>query len=349
MTKVLVKSGYVRKIQVENMTFKMISGIKSGASGMWITVDPKSAQGENSHLIHELNANVIRVKIDSKSSFEFIGDAGGFDGSDMSDETDMEPVTPETDEEIMTRIRTRFSILDDMTNAAVDGLIKGLVVSGPPGVGKTYGIEKILEKAEMHAVITNSKAKYGVERGSATPISLYKLLYEYSEENSVLVLDDSDSILYDEVSLNLLKAVLDSGKKRRVAWRSETRALERDGVPDTFEFKGSVVFITNLKLEDTRGKIGDHMKALLSRCHYIDLEINNTREKFLRCKQIIKDGMLINKGFTYEQQNELLEFIYDNKDKFRELSLRMVSKVSDLYKMSPQRWKEYAENTCIRR
>jgi hypothetical protein len=347
MAKVLVKSGFVRKIQVENMTFKMISGIKSGASGMWITVDPKSAEGENAHLVHELNANVIRVKLDSKSSFEFIGDAQGFDGSAISE--DSEPFIPETDEEIMKRIRTRFSILEDMTNAAVDGLIKGLVVSGPPGVGKTFGIEKILEQAEMQAAILSQKSKYGVERGSATPISLYKMLYDYSEENSVLVLDDSDSILYDEVSLNLLKAVLDSGKKRRVSWRSETRALERDAVPDTFEFKGSVIFITNLKLEDTRGKIGDHMKALLSRCHYIDLEINSTREKFLRCKQIIKDGMLINKGFTYEQQNELLEFIYDNKDNFRELSLRMVSKVSDLYKMSPTRWKEYAENTCIRR
>jgi len=346
MTKVLIKSGFVRKIPVDNMKFNMISGIKSGKSGMWITVDPNSAVGDNAEEVKSIGANVIRVKLNDKSSFEFLEEQHTDDGDyDFYSE----PVIEETDEEIVNRIRTRFSILEDMTNAAVDGIIKGLVVSGPPGVGKTFGIEQILERAEMCSLIQGSKAKYGVEKGSATPISLYKLLYEYSEENSVLVLDDSDSILYDEVSLNLLKAVLDSGKKRRVSWRSETRSLERDGVPDTFEFKGGVIFITNLKLENTRGKIGDHMKALLSRCHHIDLDINNTREKFLRCKQIIDDGMLRNKGFSEDDQAQLLEFVRTNQEKLRELSLRMVSKIADLYQMSPDRWQEYAENTCMYR
>ena len=345
MSKILVKSGKVRQIDVENVSFTMLTGLKTGASGSWITVDPKTAEGPRAEEIRSITANVIRVKVNDNSSFEFLGD--NTNNSDFS--KNEEPEKIETDEEIVNRIRSRFSILEDMTNAAVDGIIKGLVVSGPPGVGKTYGIESSLEKAAFYATIEgNTDAKYGVEKGSATPISLYKLLYEYSSEKSVLVLDDSDTILYDETSLNLLKAVLDSGKKRRVSWRSETRSLERDGVPETFEFKGSVIFITNLNLENSRGKIGEHMKALLSRCHYIDLEIGTIREKFLRCKQIIGDGMLAEKGFGIEEQDELLSFIEENKETLRELSLRMVSKIADLYKMSSERWKEYAENTCMR-
>lgn len=334
----MVHSGYFRQQKIENVEFELLADYKTGASGAWITVDGNSADGFPDHK--------LRIKLDSKEDYTIINK------DQESDVDTIEEVKPqETDEEIIERIRNRFSILDEMTNAAIDGLIRGLVVSGPPGIGKSYGIEALIDQANIANIITDNvdeKAVYGVERGSATPISLYKLLYEYSNEGSVLVLDDSDTILYEETSLNLLKAVLDSSKKRRVSWRAESRVLEREEIPDTFEFKGSIIFITNLKLEKTRGKIGDHMKALLSRCHYIDLEIDNPRDKFLRCKQIILDGMLRNRGFDHDEEVEIIDFIEENKDNLREISLRMVSKIADLYKISPKRWKDIASNTCMR-
>lgn len=335
-TRVLVKSGYFRQQKIENVEFELLAGYKTGASGAWITVDGNSADGFPNHK--------LRIKLDNKEDYTVISKGDDFEGEFA--EEDVKP--QETDEEIIERIRKRFSILDEMTNATIDGLIRGLVVSGPPGVGKSFGIEKLIDQANLSDVISDNKSMYGVERGSATPISLYKLLYEYSNEGSVLVLDDSDTILYEETSLNLLKAVLDSSKKRRVSWRAESRVLEREEIPDTFEFKGSIIFITNLKLEKTRGKIGDHMKALLSRCHYIDLEIDNSHEKFLRCKQIILDGMLKNRGFDKDEESEIIDFIEENKESLREMSLRMVSKIADLYKISPKRWKEIASNTCMK-
>lgn len=341
--KVRIHDGRVRNITIKNMTFSLIQGLKTGNSGSWITVDPRSAEGTGSDMIKALGATVIRVKVDDNTSFEIFDN-----GSTPSKESAFVEEIEETDDEIMERLRDRFAILEEMTGACVDGTIRGMVVAGPPGVGKSYGIEKVIDMAHVCSTIGNDKAKFGMEKGAATPIGLYKMLYEYASVGSVLVLDDSDTILFDDTSLNLLKAALDSGKRRRISWRSESRALENAGVPDSYDFEGSVIFVTNLKLEAARGKIGDHMQALLSRCHYLDLTINTTREKFLRCKQIIQDGMLTRYGFNEEQKDEILNYVYDNQDRLRELSLRMVSKIADLYKMSPKRWKQLAENTCIR-
>jgi hypothetical protein len=256
----------------------------------------------------------------------------------------------ETDDQIIERLRERFEILEDMTYAACDGVVRGMVVTGPPGVGKSFGVEKVLKEAGiMKKLSQDSLRRFGVEKGAATPIGLYQLLYDYSASGSVLVLDDCDSVLYDELSLNLLKAALDSSPKRTLSWRSESRALANNGVPDTFEFKGSIIFITNVKFERTRGKLKDHLDAIMSRCHYLDLTLDTMRDKFLRCKQIVADGMLTSYKFSEEEQTELMTYIVDNKNKLREMSLRMVLKIADLKKMNSSKWKSYAESTCMKR
>jgi hypothetical protein len=237
-----------------------------------------------------------------------------------------------------------------MTYAACDGVVRGMVVTGPPGVGKSFGVEKVLKEAGiMKKLSQDSLRKFGVEKGAATPIGLYQLLYDYSANGSVLVLDDCDSVLYDELSLNLLKAALDSSPKRTLSWRSESRALANNGVPDQFEFKGSIIFITNVKFERTRGKLKDHLDAIMSRCHYLDLTLDTMRDKFLRCKQIVADGMLNEYKFGEDEQKDLMDYIYTNKNKLREMSLRMVLKIADLKKMNASKWKSYAESTCMKR
>ena len=256
----------------------------------------------------------------------------------------------ETDEMIIERMRERFNILDDMTQASIDGVVRGMVVTGPPGVGKSYGVEQVLEKNNLFDAIAGNKLRYEVIKGASSAIGLYKVLYNNADKNSVLVLDDCDTVLYDETSLNLLKAALDSSKKRTLNWNTDSALLRREGIPDSFEFKGSVIFITNLKFDKVRGKIKDHLDAIMSRCHYLDLTMDTMREKVLRCKQIVADGMLNEYGFTAAEQNELMAFLLDNKEKMREISLRMVTKLADLKKsMGGEKWKRVAEVTCMRR
>ena len=255
----------------------------------------------------------------------------------------------ETDAEIVERMRERFSILDDMTQASIDGVVRGMVVTGPPGVGKSFGVEAVLEKNSLFDVMAGNKLRFDVIKGASSAIGLYKVLYQNADKNNVLVLDDCDTVLYDETSLNLLKAALDSSKKRKISWNTDSALLRREGIPDTFEFRGSVIFITNLKFDNVRGKIKDHLDAIMSRCHYLDLTMDTMREKVLRCKQIVADGMLNEYQFTQEEQDDLMDFMFDNKEKMREISLRMVTKLADLKQSMGTKWKRTAEVTCMRR
>jgi hypothetical protein len=258
----------------------------------------------------------------------------------------------ETDQEIKDRMRQRFDIADEMTRAVKKGDIRAMIMTGPPGVGKSFGVEAVLAKHDMFADIANDSKlkKYEVVKGAMSAIGLYKKLYEFSDKKCILVFDDCDSVLLDDLSLNILKAALDSGKKRTICWNTDSRLLRSEGVPNSFEFKGGAIFITNIKFENVRSKkLQDHLAALESRCHYLDLTIDTEREKILRIEQIVEDGML--KDYEFEQYtvDEIITFIKDNKKKLRELSLRMVLKLADLKKSMPGNWRAVAEVTCMRR
>ena len=264
----------------------------------------------------------------------------------------IEKTLTETDAEIIERLRQRFDILDDMTRAVKKGDVRAMIVTGPPGVGKSFGVETVLSKHDVFADIANNSKlkKYEVVKGAMSAIGLYKKLYEYSDAKSILVFDDCDSVLLDDLSLNILKAALDSSKKRTIHWNTDSRLLRSEGVPNSFEFKGGAIFITNIKFEHVKSKkLQDHLMALESRCHYLDLTIDTEREKVLRIKQIVADGMLDSYEFVEWQKLELLDFIDTNKKKLRELSLRTVLKIADLRKSFPDRWKAVADVTVMRR
>ena len=262
----------------------------------------------------------------------------------------------ETDEAIMERMAERFQILEDMTSATKRGDVRAMIVSGPPGVGKSFGVEKVLEKHDLMATLGNNSKlkKYEVVKGAMSAIGLYAKLYEYSGEKNVVVFDDCDSVLLDDLSLNILKAALDSSKKRTIHWNTDSAVLRREGIPSSFDFKGSAIFITNIKFDNVKSKkLRDHLEALESRCHYLDLTIDTEREKMLRIKQIVRDGMLDSYDFSQTQQDMIVDFIDSNKSKLRELSLRMVLKIADLYKMSTRdgtgdKWMRIAELSCMR-
>ena len=264
----------------------------------------------------------------------------------------VDKVTSETDDEIKARLRERFSILDDMTRAVKKGAVRAMIVSGPPGVGKSFGVEKVLGKHDVMANIAGNEKlkKYEVVKGAMSALGLYSKLYQYSDAKNILVFDDCDSVLLDDLSLNILKAALDSGSKRMIHWNTDSHMLRREGIPDSFEFKGGAIFITNIKFENVKSKkLKDHLEALESRCHYLDLTIDTEREKVLRIKQIVEDGMLDKYDFEPGAKEELLNFIDVNKKKLRELSLRMVLKLADLKAGFPDRWTGIAEMTCMRR
>ncbi len=260
-------------------------------------------------------------------------------------------VNKETDEEILARLGERFEILTEMTKAVKSGEVRAMIVSGPPGVGKSFGVEEVLSKDDLFDKLGQRKPRYEIVKGAMSALGLYAKLYEFSDPKSVLVFDDCDSVLLDELSLNILKGALDSSKKRTIAWNTDSRLLRSEGIPDKFEFKGAAIFITNIKFEHVRSKkLKDHLDALESRCHYIDLQMDTNREKILRIKQVVAEcGMLDHYEFEPVVKDEVVNFIVDNQNILRELSLRMVLKVADLRKSFPTSWKAMAKTTCMRR
>jgi hypothetical protein len=337
MSTILVRRGVYRNQPVKDQTFELIKGFQTGRKGGFVTV--------KSHGVFGPEFDVVRVRVNGIDDIEYTS------GEPVSrtNIVEMPKVHHETDEEVMERIAQRFDILDEMTKATIAGDVRAMIVVGPPGVGKSYGVEYQLEKSGMFDKLSGKRVKYEVIKGAMTPIGLYCTLYKYSDPKNVLVFDDCDSILLDDVALNILKAALDSGKKRRIYWNSDSSMLRREGVPDQFDFKGSVIFITNLKFDHLKSKkLQDHLEALQSRCHFLDLTLNTMRDKFLRIKQIFRKGDLFQDyDFSPEKGEEILEFMNQNRDRLREMSLRMALKIADLTKVSSN-WRALAENTCMK-
>jgi hypothetical protein len=337
MTQVLIRNGEYRKQDVSGLRFTLLRDFQTDAKGGNVVVANEG--------IFPGMPDQIRIRVDSIEDIEITG------ARPVSKQPQVvEFIKPEeTDEQVMDRIEKRFSILDDMTKAAIAGDIRAMIVVGPPGVGKSYGVEYQLEKAGMFDQISGKKIKYQVIKGAMTPIGLYCTLYKNSDPRNVLVFDDCDSILLDDVALNILKAALDSGKKRRIHWNADSSMLRREGVPDQFDFKGSVIFITNLKFDHLKSKkLQDHLEALQSRCHFLDLTLDTTRDKILRIRQIFRKGDLFQDyDFTPEQGEEIVQFMQDNHAKLREISLRMALKLADLTKIGSN-WQALAESTCMK-
>jgi hypothetical protein len=337
MSAIRVLNGNYRGNTVQNTTFELVSGFQSGAKGSYVTV-------KNSGHFPKC-PDTIRIRVDNIADIEYTN------GMTTEPTAVPEPTrAAETDEQAMDRIRERFDILHEMTKATVSGDIRAMIVSGPPGVGKSFGVEQEIDKATMFDKLAGKRLRAEVVKGSATPIGLYQTLYKYSDANCVVVFDDCDSILLDDVALNLLKGALDSGKKRKISWLSESSSLRREGIPDSFEFKGSAIFITNLKFDKMKSqKLRDHLDALQSRCHYLDLTLDTMRDKLLRIKQIAKDGVLFaDYDFAPEVQDDIIDFMDANQNRLREVSLRMAIKIADLRKMSVLNWKRLAETTCMK-
>ena len=313
---------------VSGLVFPLVEEFKVGARGGFVTVDGTTVGG-----FPDRN---IKIKVEGPEGYELVGD------------NVKAPVREESDAEIIERIRERFDMLKDMTKAVKKGDVRAMIVSGPPGVGKSHGVEEVLDRYQMMTNLGAGKS-FEVIKGAMSPIGLYCKLFNMADKGKVVVFDDCDSIFQDDLSLNILKAALDSKKNRWIHWNTDSFKLRNEGVPDKFKFEASAIFITNMKFDKVKGKLREHLSALESRCHYMDLTIDTDKDKMLRIKQVIQDGMLDDRKLDDELKEDIMDFVDINKERLRELSLRTVLKVADLAKAFPDKWEAMAENTVMRR
>lgn len=258
----------------------------------------------------------------------------------------------ETDAEAVARIRETFAMLDTITDACARGTVRGLVVSGPPGIGKSHGVEATLRAANLFNRVRDDQVKFEIVGSGLSHINLYKKLWARQGAGQVLVFDDCDEVLLDEDMLNMLKQALSSGARRRISWNKESRILASENIDREFDFEGSVIFLSNIDFERTisRGsRLSDHLRAIMSRCHYLDMAMGSQRDLLLRIRQVVEDGMLEPYDFNEAQVSMILSWVSAHADSLRDLSLRTVIKIADFVRSDPQNWESLVESTCLHR
>ena len=340
-----IEQGSYRSKDMSGRIFPILKDYQKfggGKEGGFVTVDTTELDGFT-------EKEKVRINIPGISSLTIVPEGQYISHRDELKQDDKTDKNKETDGQAIERIANRFAILDEMAEAVATSKVRAMIVSGPPGIGKSYGVEKALEKQNMFTDIAGEKRKFEMVKGAMSAIGLYKKLYEFKDKGCVCCFDDCDAILYDDLALNLLKAALDTTPRRSLHWNTESRTLQNEGLPNSFEFNGGVIFITNIKFDNVKSKkLQDHLAALQSRCHYLDLTIDSMRDRMLRIRQICGIGMLEKYKMPPKLQEELIQFIFDNKHRLREISLRMVLKIADLWKMAPDKWKVLAEQTCMK-
>jgi hypothetical protein len=236
-------------------------------------------------------------------------------------------------------INQRFGFLSDMVLMLAKGDQASVVVTGPGGLGKSHTVLKsltdagftdisLLDDFEVGTNLSTLKS-FTVIKGYSTPKGLYRTLYE--NRDGVIVFDDCDSVLKDPVSLNLLKGALDSYSRRIISWRAD---MKDDELPQSFEFKGRVVFISNLASEKLD-------QAIITRSMAVDLNMS-TSQKVERMRHLVDSGDFMPE-FDMTFKVDALNLIDKLRDRVKELSLRTLIQVTKIRKSAGDNWVNLAE------
>lgn len=291
----------------------------------------------------------IRASRVGGGKFDLAPFMNGMGTTRVLDIPNADPIVERTDDEVEDTINARFAALDLMSLGVVSRQFRSIIVSGNPGIGKTYTLEYILESAAA-----DEKIIFAPIRGYVRASGLYKLLYENRFKNCVIMFDDADSVFADETALNLLKAALDTTKKRTLNWRSEMKFELSDGeaVPNSFDFEGAVVFVTNLDFQRQIGsnsRLAPHLEALMSRSYYLDLNLTTQQELLVRIQSVVKKSDILNSmNVSRADQKTILKYIIDNANRMRELSLRTIIKLGNIMKAAKDatEFVQMADATC---
>ena len=239
-----------------------------------------------------------------------------------------------SDVEILSDLKERFDILSMLTKGAVAKNIRAMVVTGAPGIGKTYNVEQILER---------SGTPHEIVRGTLSAINLYMLAYQYRHPGNVIVLDDADDIFHDEDALNILKVLCDTSANRVVSYRKEAHQLKETDTPQSFTFNGAMLFISNVDfqrfVDEGKNKFAAHMGALMSRSLYLDLQIHDRNSLGVWVAHIAQSGRIFDREDVPQNlRAPILNFLKEHRDELRELSIRTLMKLCGLAKNNPTNW-----------
>ncbi len=271
-----------------------------------------------------------------------------------------------SDDEVVARIDGRFNIMTQITRRMLRNKVRSMIVQAAAGVGKTFTIEQELKRhtANEKAAGRDFYSKV-LSGGGVSAFALYKALYR-ARKGGVVVLDDNDSFLDADETLNMIKNALDTSAERVLTWskkngevfcpiamraKAEREAIKEAAkdpdnarsedtiyedltfglIPDTFEFEGAMIFITNLDFKGiatSGGTRAPHITAMIDRSLFVDLTIQNLRDKTLWCTHVFRKHMTA--GMSDALVDEIVKFVESNSTKFFSMSLRLFLAIGEL-------------------
>lgn len=136
-----------------------------------------------------------------------------------------------------------FDDMNNLTTMVAKDISPSLVITGQPGLGKTFNVTKTLAGLGF-----KENENFVHVKGRCTAAGMFITLFENSDK--LIIFDDCDSVFKDGDAVNLLKGALDSYDKRVITWMTAKGLKDQDGemLPRSFNFTGKIIFISNLPI-----------------------------------------------------------------------------------------------------
>jgi hypothetical protein len=274
-----------------------------------IAVDGKVSYSFASKIIREMmGENLIKMdrKVGKKMVFVSVGKAGQAIVSNP-----MLSLTP----------AERFKYVGDCADMVIKGYSPSTLITGLSGVGKTYLVRQRLDAAGLV-----EGTGYHFVQGHSTPMGLYQFLHDHRDDK--IIFDDCDPVFKDD-SANILKCALDSYVIRKICWQSSRLPK---GYETSFEFKGQIIFISNLDAS----RIDE---AIKSRTIVIDLQMS--RKEIAEYLSVIAPD--IESDMDIGEKREVLEYLNTIRDAMDQFNIRTFIKACRIRKMADEthgNWKK---------
>ena len=223
----------------------------------------------------------------------------------------------------------------EKVEAVAKGWANGLIVSGPPGTGKSHTVKHMLKSfqglshtSDVTSIQDNDKSSPTykkwfetdriagdgplVRKSRYAPWSLVRDLWRNKNKENKLIIDDNDIALMDLNFCGILMSATEQEPVREIDYTArKIQELQCESVPDKFEYNGGVIMLTNYNMKNPpkEGQTGfkkyhERWSAMVSRLagQYVDLQMHNPRVLLAFLEHRVRETeMLLTGGFLVDR------------------------------------------------